>query len=129
MVPQFVAAMQDPEGARARVGISRTQDAPGATDSRDSHIVAFTQADKTQSRVKHYEDRHRTLQQLVAAIDDAHQRDEAQRKVDALRLGDLYGEYTDQLILRHSTDGSQEEDAALEARVDQVEAELRRVSL
>jgi hypothetical protein len=129
LVPQFVAAMQDPEGARARVGISRTADAPGSTDSRDSHIVAFTQADKTQSRVKHYEDRHRTLLQLVAAIGDPDQRDDGQRKVDALRLGDLYGEYTDHVVLRHSSDGSVEEDAALEARVDQVEAELRRVSL
>jgi hypothetical protein len=129
MVPQFVQAMQDPDLPRARVGISHTQDPAGATDSRDAHIVAFGQADRVQSRVKHYEDRHRNLLQLVAAIEDPDRRADGQRRVDGLRLGDLFGEYTDHVVLRHSGDGSTEEDADLEARVDQVEAELRRIGL
>jgi hypothetical protein len=128
LVPQFVAALQDPEGARARVGISRTQDAAGATDSRDSHIVAFGQADKTQSRVKHYEDRHRHLLQLVANIADPARREQGQQRVDGLRLGDLYGEYNERVVLKHSSDGTAEEDADLEARCNEVEAELRRLA-
>jgi hypothetical protein len=123
---QMAAALQNPDGPRARVAISTTGDDPA--EAVDDHIKAQQAADPAHSVLKEFEGAQRDLELTVDEIKDEGKRKKGDAMVKELGLMTLYAENNndkDGIVLRRSDTGVVVDAAALRTRIAETKQKLR----
>ncbi|APR88410.1 hypothetical protein A7982_13759 [Minicystis rosea] len=129
-LPELVAAVA--EACRGRVAVTRARtDAATADDKARvrAHRKAMGQADAAASVLKSFEVALRKLRWRVDEITDPKQRAEAQARVDALKLDQLYADVDDttgEVKLRRFGSGADVTEAELLGRLADVKRELNK---